>query len=364
MLKITFDNIIFSLQKSGGGSVYWTELIKRFSNMNDDIVFFDQKEPNDNIFRKTIELKNLKKESKWFLSIRRYLPFTEKINGKFIFHSSYYRYASSPKAINVTTIHDFTTEKFRKGIAREVNLFQKRLAVKKSQGVICISENTKKDLMHFMPETDQHKIRVIYNGVSTDFFYIEEDFHIAEKESRFTSLENQKYLLYIGHRTGYKNFKFAVEAASKFIGTFKLVVVGEPFTTEEKTFVASKLGESYVQISQLNNEFLNYLYNKAYALLYPSSYEGFGIPIIEAMKTKCPVIAFNNSSIPEVAGKCGLIYENESYISLVEGIEKLKDAELRESLINEGIIQAEKFNWDNTAKQYLEFYKELYDSKI
>ena len=363
-MKLVLDNIIFSLQKSGGGSVYWTELIKRFSKMNDDTVFFDQKEPNDNIFRKTIDLKNVKRESKWVLSIRRYLPFTEKIKGKFIFHSSYYRYSFSHNAINVTTIHDFTTEKFRKGLAREVNLYQKKLAVKKSQGVICISENTKRDLLHFMPDTDEKKIRVIYNGVSNDFFYIENDFMIAEKEPRFVNLENQKYLLYIGHRTGYKNFKFAVEAASKYIGTFKLVVIGEPFNDEEKIYVESKLGTSCVQISKLNNECLNYLYNKAFALLYPSSYEGFGIPIIEAMKTKCPVIAFNNSSIPEVAGKCGLIYVDENYMSLVDGIEKLKNTALRERLTNEGILQAEKFNWDNTAKHYLEFYKELYDSKI
>ncbi len=363
-MKLVLDNIIFSLQKSGGGSVYWTELIKRFSTMNDDTVFFDQKEPNDNIFRKTIDLKNVKTESKWFLSIRRYLPFTEKIKGKFIFHSSYYRYSSYHNAINVTTIHDFTTEKFRKGLAREVNLYQKKLAVKKSRGVICISENTKRDLLHFMPDTDEKKIRVIYNGVSNDFFYIENDFKIAEKEPTFANLENQQYLLYIGHRTGYKNFKFAVEAASKYIGTFKLVVVGEPFNDEEKIYVESKLGATCVQVSKLTNEYLNYLYNKAFALLYPSSYEGFGIPIIEAMKTKCPVIAFNNSSIPEVAGKCGLIYDDENYMSLVDGIEKLKNTELRENLTVEGILQAEKFNWDSTAKHYLEFYKELYDSKI
>ena len=89
-MKIVFDNIIYSLQKSGGGSVYWTELVKRFVKSNNELVFFDQKEPNDNIFRKTVDFKNVKTESKWFLSIRRYLPFSEKIKGKFIFHSSCY----------------------------------------------------------------------------------------------------------------------------------------------------------------------------------------------------------------------------------------------------------------------------------
>lgn len=362
-MKLVLDNIIFSLQKSGGGSVYWIELIKRFGKMSEDIVFYDHEGSDNNIFRKTIELKNVKKETKWSLVIRRYLPFTEKLYDKYIFHSSYYRYATSSNAINVTTIHDFTTEKFRKGLAREVNLFQKKLAIKKAKGIICISENTKRDLLDLIPKTDRKKIRVIYNGVSDDFFFIDKDFNISEKDLRFINLENQKYLLYIGHRTGYKNFKFAVEAASKFIGIFKLVVVGEPFTSEEKLFVESYLDNSYLQISKLNNEGLNYLYNKAYALLYPSSYEGFGIPIIEAMKTKCPVIAFNNSSIPEVAGKSALLYENESHISLVDGINKLRNDELRSKIIEEGKVQAEKFNWDNTAKQYMEFYNELYDSE-
>ena len=124
-MKIVFDNIIYSLQKSGGGSVYWTELSKRFLNIDNEILFFEPKEKFENIFRETLNLKNIKTESKWFLKIRRYMPFTEKIEGRYIFHSSYYRYSSNHNAINVTTIHDFITEKFRKGLAREINLFQK-----------------------------------------------------------------------------------------------------------------------------------------------------------------------------------------------------------------------------------------------
>lgn len=360
-MKIVFDNIIYSLQKSGGGSVYWTELLKRFIKSDNELIFFDQKEPNENIFRKTLDLDKVKKESKWSLAIRRYLPFTEKISGKYIFHSSYYRYASASNAINVTSIHDFTTEKFRKGLAREVNLLQKKWAVKKAKGVVCISENTKKDLLFFMPNTDENKIRVIYNGVSEDFFNIEYEFNIADKDLRFKQLENEKYLLYVGHRTGYKNFKLAVDAASQFLNQYKLVIVGERFTEEEKKWVESKLGNQYLQLKGLNNENLNHLYNKAYALLYPSSYEGFGIPIIEAMKTKCPVIAFKNSSIPEVAGEAALLYEEENVDSIIHGIQKLQDKDLRDRLKNKGIIQAEKFSWDNTFRQYIEFYKELYE---
>ncbi|WP_439287810.1 glycosyltransferase family 4 protein [Lonepinella sp. BR2904] len=358
-MKLVFDNIIYSLQRSGGGSVYWTELLKRFSLWNKDNIFFEQKEPNDNIFGKTLVLRDVRTESKWTLWIRRYLPFNEKIVGKHIFHSSYYRYSSLPNAINVTTIHDFTTERFRKGLAREINLFQKRLAVKKSKGIICISENTKRDLLYFVPNVDESKIKVIYNGVSDDFYFIDQAFDIKVKDERFNGLENYRYLLYIGHRTGYKNFNLAVEAASHFKDKYILVVIGEAFTEQEKQYVETHLGHHYKQISKLNNQGLNYLYNKAFVLLYPSSYEGFGIPVIEAMKTKCPVIAFKNSSIPEIAGDAGLLYEKEDVSSIVDGIHKLEDNVFRESVIEKGLKQSEKFNWDNTAKQYLEFYREL-----
>lgn len=362
-MKIVFDNIIYSLQKSGGGSVYWTELLKRFKQLNSDNIYYEQVEPNDNLFRKTLELDNVKTESKFTLKIRRYLPFTIKIKEKHIFHSSYFRYSNAKKAINVTTIHDFTTEKFRKGLAREVNLLQKRIAVKKSKGIICISENTKKDLLFFCPSVDSSKIRVIYNGVSNDFYHIDDNFDISTVNKKFSELENYKYLLFIGHRTGYKNFNFAVEAASQFMTKYKLVIVGEALSEHEKAFVESKLGYNYVQLNKLNNEALNYLYNKAFALIYPSSYEGFGIPLVEAMKTKCPVIAFNNSSIPEVVGEYELIYDVESSESIVEGIKKLQDDATRKNIVSQGFEQAKKFNWDNTARQYLDFYQELYDAE-
>ena len=74
-MKLVLDNIIFSLQKSGGGSVYWTELVKRFVKSDNELVFFDQKEPNNNIFRKNLDLDKVKNESKWSLAIRRYISF-------------------------------------------------------------------------------------------------------------------------------------------------------------------------------------------------------------------------------------------------------------------------------------------------
>jgi mannosyltransferase len=363
-MKIVFDNIIYSLQNSGGGSVYWTELIKRFNaNKELDILFYEQKELNQNIFRKEFSLQNVKQETFLNFKIRRYLNFTKPIKEKSIFHSSYFRISKSKNAINVITIHDFTTEKFRTGLARWINLQQKKHAVSKSDGIICISENTKKDLLHFVPDVDADKIRVIYNGVSDDFFKINDDFKISEKNENFKDLENYKYLLYIGHRTNYKNFPIAVKTAAKVKDKYKFVVVGESFNDQEKIFVESLLGKQYTQISKLNNEGLNFLYNKAFALLYPSSYEGFGIPLVEAMKTHCPVIANKNSSIPEVVEEAAILCNDINADLMVEGIYQLENNTFRNDLIKKGLQQFPKFDWDKTYLKYLEFYKELYDGK-
>lgn len=361
-MKIIFDNIIYSLQKSGGGSVYWTELLKRHNESDENKVeFYEQTEPNENIFRKGLNLKNICKESFLNLTIRRYLNFTVPIKEKSIFHSSYFRISSSKNAINVTTVHDFTTEKFRSGLARWVNLQQKKHAVMNSSGIICISENTKKDLLHFIPNVDPKKIKVIYNGVSNDFFKIDENFDISKQDNRFQNLENYKYLLYIGHRTTYKNFPIAVETAAKFKNKYKFVIIGEAFNEEEQLLVNSHFNaDEYIIVSKLDNVGLNALYNTAFALLYPSSYEGFGIPIVEAMKTHCPVIASNNSSIPEVAGDAAILCKNIEVSEFEKAVLKLENINFRNNLIEKGIAQSKKFNWDNTYNDYLLFYKELY----
>ncbi|WP_313359965.1 glycosyltransferase family 1 protein [Empedobacter sp.] len=364
-MRIVLDNIVFSLQKSGGVSILWIELINKIiKDKRFEVQFLEYTGAEENLARKSINIDKDKfishKNRK--LKLERYSNVKLDINEPFIFISSYYRVSSNKNAINFTIVHDFTYEFYRKGIAKLVHSYQKNYAVKKSDGIICISENTKKDLLHFVPKVDPEKIRVIYNGVSEDFFKIDEDFNIAEKDSRFSSLENFKYLLYIGHRTSYKNFPIAVAAAAKVKENYKFVVVGESFNEEEIKVLATHFEENeYIVISRLNNKVLNALYNKAFALLYPSSYEGFGIPIVEAMKTHCLVIASNNSSIPEVAGDAAILCNSINEDEFVNGIYLLEDEFFRNQLIRKGINQSRKFSWDLTMTNYLDFFEELFN---
>ena len=164
-LKIIYDNIIFSLQKAGGISVYWYELIKRLQNKN-NVLFFEKN--NENIFSKNLNIKT-HIESRLPIKILRYLPFLKNLPEKYIFHSSYYRVSLQKNVLNIVTVYDFTYEFFRRGVAKTIHSLQKGFAINNADGIICISENTKKDLLKFYPNVDEEKVKVIYNGVVDEF---------------------------------------------------------------------------------------------------------------------------------------------------------------------------------------------------
>ncbi len=162
-MKIVYYNIIFSLQKLGGASVYWMEFISRIKNKN--IIFYEQQ--NQNLFAKMID--------------------------------------------------------YVKGLARFVHTLQKRFAIYFSDGVICISENTKRDLIKFCPFVNQKKIKVIYNGISEQFSILENKQQLLNKN--FPELKDLKYFLFVGDRSAYKRFDIALELLNK-LQKFNLVIVG------------------------------------------------------------------------------------------------------------------------------------------
>ncbi len=361
-MDIIFDNIIFSLQKAGGISVVWTELLKRVIKDPDvDARFIEV--PNDNIFRKSLEISEnliLENPPNFFpLILSRYLNLNIKEAG--IFHSSYYRTVSNPNVINITTVHDFTYEYFRGGIPKLIHSKQKGNAIQNSKKIICISESTKNDLLKFYPNCPDSKISVIYNGVNEEYTQLKN-----QKQSllhELISFDSHGYILYVGDRiTPYKNFGLAIESALNL----KLPLVlagGGNYSKNEKQFLDSKLGpNNHILVAGISNYQLNILYNHAICLVYPSLYEGFGIPVIEAQKAGCPVICANSSSLPEVAGKGAYLINDITSEKIIERITHLKNrSEEREKLIVEGFMNAERFSWDKCYQQTKEVYKEAYE---
>lgn len=356
-MKITYDNIIFSLQKAGGISIYWYELIKRLQSKG-NIFFFEK--ANDNIFRKKLNIKT-KNESKLPVKILRYLPFMRKLPERSIFHSSYYRVSLQKDIVNITTVHDFTYELFRTGLPMYIHKWQKQFAIKRSDGIICVSENTKKDLMKFYPKIEETKIKVIYNGVGDEFVKLENPKEYLINE--FEILKEKKYILYVGDRSNYKNFHIAIEVLKK-LNDYHLVVVGGKEFDDNEEKKLQDIKNRVFHFKGVESDKLNILYNNAFCLLYPSSYEGFGFPVAEAMKAGCPVVSTNISSIPEVAGNAGLLVDEISVDNFISQILKLENKEFRYKLIEKGLEQSKKFSWDKCFEETYSFYEYVWSKKF
>lgn len=348
---IVFDNIIFRWQRSGGISVVWYELLKRILQKTSDYKIVEYKDSRDtNYLRAHLQIPEDKITvlSDRFFCIKRYLKYNVNIQQKpFIHHSSYYRTCNNKNAINVITIHDFTYDYFGKGLSKLIHCHTKYNAIKNADYIICVSENTKRDLLKFVHGIQDKNIRVIYNGVSDDYYY--------------KSIKTKKYLLFVGSRAYYKNFKLAVEVAKQ--AKMQLIICGSKLTKQEKEYLEKKIPDKYCEKGFVNNEELNILYNEAFCLLYLSSYEGFGIPAIEAQKAGCPVLALRCSSIPEVIGYKELLVDSLNTENIIEKIKLLEDSTFRERIISEGLEFSKQFSWDKTFDKYYQLYQEIAHKK-
>ena len=345
-MNIVYDDIIYSLQKCGGGSVYWSEVTQSNTNIKILRIVYDSAK-NNQLYPKALFEQSVVKSSV-FLQIKRFLPIKIKKwkNASFIFHSSYYRYSNNKNACNITTIHDFTDEIYGKGILSFIRKFRKKITVAHSKGVICISNNTLKDFKHYYPKYKGF-IEVIHNGYDRDSYYLMPNFTKKNK------------ILFVGARGGYKRFDLAVKIASKFSESKFVIVGGGDLNNSEKELLERTLRNRYEKIGYISNDELRNLYNEAFFLCYPSEYEGFGIPIIEAQACGCPVVCQMNSSLPEVGGTALVYFAEKELDSEDCHFFQLNDPFFYKQKVEEGLINVMRFSWDKTRKEVYTFYEKV-----
>ena len=363
ILNILYDNIIFDLQRSGGISLYWSELIRQHLQAKENAISFLERDPGSskNFYRHQLHLPRFAiSRYKRFLplSMERYFPIAKQLNFD-VFHSSYYRYPSKrvKDSVRIVTAHDFIYERCLSGLRRTLHSTQKYHALSSADGIICISESTRNDLRSLYPELSGKTIKVIYNGVSNIYRQLKGDVSLLLPGRYHITFP---YILYVGARTAsYKNFRLVIEAL-KSNPSYNLVLVGGGnLQRGEIQLLNTHVKSRYQHLQYIPEPDLNMLYNGAHCLLYLSSYEGFGLPLLEAQRAGCPVVACLNSSIPEIAATPASLLMKPDLSLVNKEIRKLEGQSYREQLIEPGILKSQSFSWEKCYQETLGFYQEI-----
>ena len=308
-------------------------------------IFYDNAK-NNIVFNK-VEGHQYIERSSSFLPIKRFMDLNVISNTPYIFHSTYYRISKNKNAINITTIHDFMYEIYRHDLKSLLHKKQKKKAVFNSDGIICISNNTKKDLLKYYPAFDR-PITVIYNGYD-------------DKTYRFKNCARKKTIVYTGGRKGYKSFPLAVKIAREMKEYQFLIIGGGDLSSEEQKILS---GIDFTKYGFMSSKDLADIYNEAFIFLYPSEYEGFGITPIEAQACGCLVACQMTSSLPEVVHDTAIPiipWRLDETIKMIKDYENNHEQYIKTQVA--GLTNTKRFSWTKCAQQYYDYYLELFEKR-
>lgn len=365
-MKIAYDYQVFSQQPYGGVSRYFFEISKRISNLNKDSnvsilspLYINEylESVKGELKIKGIKIPNIPKSQRLIYLINRLL--SRKQLKKFkpdILHETYYssNTISYGKEKLIITVYDMIHELFPSCFNSSDKTSQiKRKAIDRADHIICISENTRQDLIRLFG-IDKEKTSVVPLGVS-----------LNSKQNNLKIKRKKGYILYVGSRVGYKNFRNLIFAYSKnkeLNNQYDLIAFGGgEFTLDEKTlFKEVGLNENKVIHESGTDEKLVSFYSDASLFVYPSLYEGFGIPPLEAMSLNCPVACSNSSSMPEVVGNAAAFFDPKSVKSISSAIQSvLEDVSYKDLLISRGQNRIKHFSWDSCSQKTYEIYQKV-----
>ncbi len=280
-----------------------------------------------------------------------------------LFHFPHYNIPWLSDVPLVVTCHDLIHLLFPQYFTKHKVVFARSLlkrAVRQAKIIITVSEHTRQDLSRFFPQAE-NKSRVVYHGVDKDFKPLSEEDVLRFKEQQ----KIDDFLLYVGNCKPHKNLSRLIMAYVKVKSQYrglKLVILSQTGYNKDVAGAILKAGveRDVVWCQTADTHDLTAYYNAARLLLFPSLYEGFGLPPLEAMACGTPVVASNVSSIPEVVGDAAILVEPDDVDSIAAGIEQgLSDSGLRERLRLAGLKRAKGFSWGKTAEETWRIYQEV-----
>jgi len=373
-LEIVVDGIIYQSQAQGGISRLFNEILPRMCDIDDslNVILFTQGKLRQALPKhQRIIYCSVPCLECWLRPKRVWKPVVPTVRqlmrqicigrgvGK-IWHSTYYTMPERWDGYSIVTVHDMIFERFPDFYDRlSANRFRekKRCCIQEADAVICVSETTRQDVHHFYG-LDSDSIYVVPHAYSDVFR------QLGQGKGRLGMPTTQPFLLYVGARNRYKNFDAMIQAYSVWSRRKDVALVlvgGRPWSADEE----QRLAELGIQdrthiLADVDDETLCQLYNQALGFVYPSLYEGFGIPLLEAMACGCSVIASRIPSTIEVAGECPIYFDATEVDDLVNAFDIALSEGRNSGRVQAGLERVRFYSWDRTAAQTLKVYRTVH----
>ena len=350
-MRIFYDGFIFDFQQYGGINRYFNEIIARLPEDSHPIVstFLGERDfwpihRGRRIIRSRpfASMPSLSALGRAWMSLR---VATTPVD---VAHPTYFQRLTPGEVSRigrplVVTVFDMVHERFFEKSDPLGVVEAKRNYIEHADAILCISEHTREDMLNHFPQVEARTF-VTPLGSSMN----------VSRATDYSLADTRPYFLYVGGRDGYKNFDVVLVALQEFAernADALLKVVGNDWKADEQRTIARlRLERNVVHEGRADDDRLSSLYNRSIALIYPSLYEGFGIPLLEAMRCRTAVICSRTSSLPEVGGEAPLYFDPRNADELCAQMEAIANSSsLRLECVARGLLQESKFSWDNTA---------------
>ena len=372
VIRVLVDGHIYGMQSHGGVGRCFTETLNRLGRHADDIEVIVHLPSNP----KGTPPKGpgIRHVENWNIRPGRlFAPFSARVNmariralRPQIFHSTYYTLPYWPELRTVVTVHDFIDENSFQTMSGNYMGFvaHKRKVIERADAIIAVSHATKQDILKYT-RAEADSISVIYHGINEDVAATsptEEEINHFRAENRI----REPYWLFVGRRLRYKNFGVLLRAWARVTHSYRidsyLVAIGPHDGLESwqiDFLIRNRLEQRLVLLSRVDDRTLSVAYHGAAAFILPSLFEGFGIPLLEAMACNTPIIASDIPVLHEVASDAALYFDPHDEDALAEAMVQILDDRLRQDLAGKGQKRLSRFSWDKSARQIAEVYRSL-----